>query len=40
MGFLSLFDGADVVAILPQVGILAGMGVVFSVIAMWRFKFD
>ena len=40
MGFMSLFDGADVVAVLPQVGILAGMGVVFFVIAMWRFKFE
>jgi ABC-2 type transport system permease protein len=40
MGFMNLFDGASVVAILPQVGILAGMGIVFFGIAMWRFKFE
>jgi hypothetical protein len=32
--------GADVVDILPQVGLLAGVGVLFFLIAMWRFKFE
>ena len=26
--------------VLPQVGVLVGMGVVFFLIAMWRFKFE
>ena len=26
--------------ILPQLGVLLGMGIVFSLIAAWRFKFE
>ncbi len=40
-GYLKLTSqGADVVEILPQVGLLAGVGVLFFLIAMWRFRFD
>ena len=40
-GYLKLMSqGAGVVEILPQVGLLAGVGVLFFVIAMWRFKFE
>ena len=40
-GYLKLTSqGAGVVEILPQVGLLAGVGVSFFLIAMWRFRFD
>ncbi len=40
-GYLKLTtQGAGVVEILPQVGLLAGMGVLFFLIAMWRFRFE
>ncbi|MBL7063024.1 MAG: ABC transporter permease [Anaerolineae bacterium] len=40
-GYLKLTSqGAGVVEILPQVGLLAGVGVLFFLIAMWRFKFE
>ncbi|MBE9471033.1 MAG: hypothetical protein IMY75_02855 [Chloroflexi bacterium] len=40
-GYLKLTSqGAGVVEILPQVGLLAGVGVLFFLIAMWRFRFD
>jgi ABC-2 type transport system permease protein len=40
-GYLKLMSqGAGVVDILPQVGLLAGVGVLFFLIAMWRFKFE
>jgi hypothetical protein len=32
--------GADVVEVLPQVGLLAGVGALFFLIAMWRFRFE
>jgi ABC-2 type transport system permease protein len=33
-------ENAGFIHILPQVGILLGMGVLFFVIALWRFKFE
>jgi ABC-2 type transport system permease protein len=40
-GFYRLMaENGDVVRILPQFGILVGMGVVFFLIAIWRFKFE
>lgn len=40
-GYLELTSqGAGVVDVLPQVGLLAGVGVLFFAIAMWRFKFE
>jgi ABC-2 type transport system permease protein len=33
-------ENAPLVDILPQLGILAGMGVVFFLVAMWRFRFE
>ena len=40
-GYLKLMSqGAGVVEVLPQVGLLAGVGVLFFLIAMWRFKFE
>ena len=40
-GYLKLTSqGAGVVEILPQVGLLAGVGVSFFLIAIWRFRFD
>jgi len=38
--YFKLMAGGDVVDILPQVGLLAGVGVLFFLIAMWRFKFE
>jgi ABC-2 type transport system permease protein len=38
--YFKLMAGAGVVDILPQVGLLAGVGVLFFLIAMWRFKFE
>jgi ABC-2 type transport system permease protein len=40
LGYWSLFEGGDVVTILPRVGILAAMGVAFFAVAMWRFRFE
>lgn len=40
MGYLSLFQGGNVGDILPQAGILAGMGILFFGLAMWRFRFE
>lgn len=33
-------ENAPLADILPQLGILAEMGVVFFVVAMWRFRFE
>ncbi len=33
-------ENATFIQILPQMGILLGMGIVFFLIALWRFKFD
>lgn len=38
--YYKLMVGGNVVDILPQLGLLAGVGVLFFVIAMWRFKFE
>jgi ABC-2 type transport system permease protein len=38
--YYKLMVGGNVVDILPQVGLLAGVGVLFFVIAVWRFKFE
>jgi ABC-2 type transport system permease protein len=40
-GYLKLMSqGAGVVDVLPQVGLLAGVAVAFFLIAMWRFRFE
>ena len=33
-------ENAGIVQVLPQVGILLGMGAIFFLISLWRFKFD
>lgn len=33
-------ENASFIQVLPQIGILLGMGIVFFLIALWRFKFD
>jgi ABC-2 type transport system permease protein len=33
-------ENASFIQVLPQMGILLGMGIVFFLIAVWRFKFD
>ncbi len=40
MAYMSLFDGAGLGAVVPQVAILAGMGVLLLALAVWRFRFD
>lgn len=40
IGYMNLFEGASLAQVLPQVGILAGFGVVFFLVAMWRFRFE
>jgi ABC-2 type transport system permease protein len=40
-GYLNLMSqGAGVVDVIPQIGLLAGVGVMFFLIAMWRFRFE
>ena len=40
-GYLRLFaEGAGLADVLPQIGVLTGIGVVFFLIAVWRFKFE
>jgi ABC-2 type transport system permease protein len=40
-GYLKLTtQGAGVVEVLPQVGLLCGVGVLFFAVALWRFKFE
>ncbi len=40
-GFYRLMaENASLIQILPQIGILLGMGILFFGIALWRFKFD
>lgn len=40
-GYLKLTSqGAGAVEVLPQVGLLAGVGLLFFLIAMWRFRFE
>jgi hypothetical protein len=40
-GYYSLMaENATLFEILPEIGILLGMGIVFFGIATWRFKFD
>lgn len=40
-GFYSLMaENASFVQVLPQVGILLAMGILFFLIALWRFRFD
>jgi ABC-2 type transport system permease protein len=40
-GFYRLMaENASFIQVLPQVGILLGMGIVFFGVALWRFKFD
>ena len=33
-------ENASFIQVLPQIGILLGMGIVFFIIAVWRFRFD
>jgi hypothetical protein len=33
-------ENASFVQILPQIGFLLAMGVVFTLIAVWRFRFE
>ena len=33
-------ENAGLVDILPEIGFLVGMGVIYFVIAVWRFKFE
>ena len=33
-------ENASFIQVLPQMGILLGMGIVFFLIALWRFRFD
>lgn len=41
MGYLDVInEGAELVSVLPRVGILAGFGVVFFLVAVWRFKWE
>ena len=35
-----LVEGAYLVNVLPQLGILTGMGILFFTIAVWRFRFE
>ena len=35
-----LVEGGNLIDILPQVGILTGMGALFFAIAVWRFRFE
>jgi ABC-type multidrug transport system permease subunit len=40
-GYLNLMSqGAGVVDVIPQMGLLAGVGVMFFLIAMWRLRFE
>ena len=40
-GYYSLMaENATLIQILPEIGILLGMGIVLFAIATWRFKFD
>ena len=40
-GYYSLMaENATFVQVLPEIGVLLAMGVVFSLIAVWRFKFE
>jgi ABC-2 type transport system permease protein len=38
--FRLMLEGGGVVDILPQVGILVGMGLLFLLVAIWRFRFE
>lgn len=38
--FRVMNEGSGLVQVLPQIGVLAGMGVVFFLIATWRFRFE
>ncbi len=33
-------ENASFIQVLPQVGILLGMGIIFFLLALWQFKFD
>jgi ABC-2 type transport system permease protein len=40
-GFYKLMaENASFIQVLPQIGILLGMGIIFFLIALWRFRFD
>jgi ABC-2 type transport system permease protein len=40
-GFYKLMaENASFIQVLPQIGILLGMGIIFYLIALWRFQFD
>jgi ABC-type multidrug transport system permease subunit len=40
-GFYRLMaENASFIQVLPQVGILLGMGIVFFLVALWRFRFE
>jgi ABC-2 type transport system permease protein len=40
-GFYKLMaENATFIQVLPQIGILLGMGIIFYLIALWRFRFD
>ena len=40
-GFYKLMaENASFIQVLPQMGILLAMGILFYLIALWRFKFD
>jgi ABC-2 type transport system permease protein len=38
--YVKLMVGANAVDILPQLGLLAGVGIAFFLIAVWRFRFE
>ena len=41
MGYLKLMtEGAGVVEVLPNIGVLVAMAVVFFGIAQWRFRYE
>ena len=40
-GFYKIMaENASFIQVLPQIGILVGMGIIFFAIALWRFRFD
>jgi linearmycin/streptolysin S transport system permease protein len=38
--YMLMAENASLVQILPEVGILVGMGIIFFLIGVWRFRFD
>jgi ABC-2 type transport system permease protein len=35
-----MIDGADVVQVLPQIGLLAGLALLFLTLAAWMFRWE